>query len=305
VPIGQFFRGLTAYDLLGNLVPGLIVLIAVDLFLPSPWIPSSVGGYSVFVLTAFVLGGIVQEHASEATGSRENFERSIDPETKPDITDLGISMSESEPVDGRSGDGSLTTGQVVWRAVADPTLLTDRSGRGRPVEESILTSKIRQHIHNKYDIRPDSKLYGVLYRLMLSEVDSRGGTALAVRMQALRNFHRGTWVATWYASVLVLTALLVDTVLLDCSDFPIEFVQPGYSSYWRPMWQILFVTGPTTVLFRYLNEKRNRDFVEYLFTDYAIETPFQVGSEDGGANTTGGGEQANVTGVETRDDTSG
>ncbi len=75
---GRYFRGLTAYDVLGNIIPGAIGLIVLMGFLSSPPVPNTVGQYVLFIAIAFTVGAILQAHASKAIGQRESFDKTMD-----------------------------------------------------------------------------------------------------------------------------------------------------------------------------------------------------------------------------------
>jgi uncharacterized protein YacL len=81
-------------------------------------------------------------------------------------------------------------------------------------------------------------------------------------MQALRNLYRGVWIAGWYILVLVVTSIPFTTPYTQC--FSLLFCEISYFS----LLILLVIVLIFVILFRYVNEKRNKKFVEYLFTDY-------------------------------------
>ena len=259
--VGRFFRGLTAYDLLGNLVPGVILLTAFLLFLPDGWLPSTVGGSVLFALFAYLLGGVVQVHASHGTGDREDFERSIDTDGQAQRVNR-VSGTSNGPDNTDSG-----IGQLLHRSFLHPISGNPSEKPGRPVEDQVLASQIQQHIYNEYNVEPGSASLSVLYRLMLSEINANDNPPTAIRMQALRNLYRGVWIAVWYVVMLLGAAMIVRHGLLTCEFF--QFLKPGYYQFWSDLWQLLLISLCAVVIFRHIYERRNRDFVEYLFTNYA------------------------------------
>lgn len=261
--VGRFFRGLTAYDLLGNLVPGVILLTASILFFPDGWLPSSVGTSVLFALFAYLLGGVVQEYASSATGDRSSFNQSIAVGTELDRLEIS-----ANPPD-RTDDSTSGTGQLLRKSFLYPISFASEEQHGTPVEERVLASQVRQHIYNQHDLEPRSVSPEVFYRLMLSEITATDHRPTAVRMQALRNLYRGVWIASWVVLLLVLVSLAIQRVLVGCEYLPIQFHPAGYYRIWPHLWQLLPPTLGAVVAFRYLNKQRNRKFVEYLFTDYA------------------------------------
>ena|GEM_PF-1540088 len=271
--VGRFFRGLTAYDLLGNLVPGVILLTAFLLFLPGGRLPSSVGASVLFALFAYLLGGVVQEYASAAVGDRNRFEQSID--TDGQLDELGILPSEE------SGDTESTSGQLLRQSFLHPLSFNNDERDQNPVDEQILASQIKQHIYNEHGVEPDSDSSSVLYRLMLSEIDASNNPPTAIRMQALRNLYRGVWISAWWSVLLLTASFVIRHALLGCDDFPFQFHRPGYYEFWPNVWQPLLLTVGSVVVFRYINEQRSSDFVEYLFTDYAaaVSLPDETNTE--------------------------
>jgi hypothetical protein len=252
------------------MVPGLIALLSIDFLLPNPWLPTDGGGYAVFAVASFVFGGLVQAHASKATGERTDFKKSIALDESQDFSDLNMSSTgESEKETTTASSNSATLSRMIFRSLVDPTLLTDRKDRGEIVDDEILASMIRGHAFRRYDFDSESESVDVLYRLMLSEVDSDSGSSVSVRMHALRNLYRGVWIAIWYLLVLSIGGLLLGSLFSTCRDLPIVFLPSGYTTLADPAWQVPVAVFPLCLGFRLLTEYRNDDFVEYLFSDYA------------------------------------
>lgn len=124
------------------------------------------------------------------------------------------------------------------------------------------------HNNLQYGLDSKAETWDTLYHLMLSEVDSENGDSIAIRMHTLRNFYRGVWIATWYLLVL-LVATVVIGLLLTCSDLPFELQSPGYTALSVSVVHLIPLTATGCLIFRYLAEKRNDDFINYLFFDYA------------------------------------
>ncbi len=84
--IGRYFRGLSAYDLLGNLLPGVVGLLAVLGVTNNPPIPQTIGGVALFAAFAFIIGSSIQSHASQAVGEPRSFVRTMQAaETVPSL----------------------------------------------------------------------------------------------------------------------------------------------------------------------------------------------------------------------------
>ncbi|AZH26844.1 hypothetical protein [Haloplanus aerogenes] len=288
MPVGRYFRGLTAYDLLGNLVPGTILLIMTMGFLPSPPIPESLGEYGLFTIIAFSLGSIIQEYASKAVGDRKHFDETIDTveqlpntiagseedeeenETEPE-EDEG--EDEAEPEEDRRLRDKIK--QVVWWAlhpVIGPLFGWWRPKRGEKLEDSILANRIWQHLVDTYEIPFRTDSYGVLYHIMSSKVDDSRSPGRATRIQAIRNFHRGMWITAWYSSVLLIISIYLKRYFAGetIPPFGIEYVESAYFVYWTPLWHVVVISLISVFVFWYLFESAEEDYIEYLFVDYAV-----------------------------------
>lgn len=268
---GRYFRGLTAYDLLGNLVPGIVVVAGIIGFLRPPPVPSTIGEHALALIAAFAIGGLVQEHASIATGKRVTFERTIKNTEYPKSTlkDTGNdSPGTDEDVDPRPLWRGAFVEPVVW-------IWDEIPPRGDTLDDAVLTGKIRQHLLDTHEIPTDFDDFQVLYHLMYSKIESAGTSARAVRMQALRNFYRGMWLASWWLFVFLLVAALADLTATWTSEWaltdsiPFTYRAPTYRELWQPMWQLVPVAGVFVFLFRNRYESHEEDVIEYLFTDYA------------------------------------
>jgi hypothetical protein len=246
----------------------LIAFLAVEFFLPNPRIPSGVGGFAVVTLVAFVFGGIVQAHASKATGDRQNFIKSIELEENQDLSNIDMSDGTGSDTSEPGPDAFDTAGILAVRSLLDPVFLLDGDDRGESVDDQLLASIIRKDTYMRYDLESNSETWDVLYRLMISEVDSGSANSIAIRMHALRNFYRGVWIAMWYILVLLIGTLLVG-LLGECGDLPFTIQSPGYTRLAVPVIHLTLLASVACLLFRYLAEKRNEDFIEYLFSDYA------------------------------------
>lgn len=81
MPIGRVFGDLSVFDLLGNFVPGIILMTSIFLLLPGKRVHqiSTSPLVAVFVLgvIAFALGHLIQSYAAQAVGQRETFRNSI------------------------------------------------------------------------------------------------------------------------------------------------------------------------------------------------------------------------------------
>lgn len=284
MPVGKYFRGLTTFDLLGNLLPGMMILIAVMGLLPSPPIPNSVGDYALFAVLAFSIGMFVQHHASAATGERRSFEMTMEGVER--LEGLATDIDEESDEEGEGGedagdqdngdDGRLARlGPFLWgltHAFFDPVLWRFRSARGRELDDVILTNRIWEHLVDTHEIPPDTEALHVLYHLMSSRVDDVHAPSRAVRFQALRNFNRGMWVASWYVLLALCSALVLDSFLNPDETIysGVIYQQPTFFDYWTPIWHLVFVAALAVWGFWALTESFEEDYIEYLFSDYAV-----------------------------------
>lgn len=265
--VGRYFRGLTAYDLLGNLVPGALTLIFVMGFLSSPPVPTSVGGYGLFAVVAFAVGSIIQAHASEAIGKRVNFNKTMAgveelPHLSQKVPDKEEDEEEQDEEEGeeeeeQDGEGGfariktvfwtdeeeekekdeesrfagIKTGLwTVFHAFLGPLLWKIRPERGEKLDDGILVNRIWEHLVDTYEIPYNTESYSVLYHLMCSKVDDISSPSLATRIQAIRNFHRGMWLTSWYGLVLFLISGGLQRVFNpgDEIGFGIFYAKPAY-----------------------------------------------------------------------------
>lgn len=270
MPVGRYFRGLTAFDLLGNLVPGTILLTFIVAFLPDPPIPESLGSFALFSVLAFSVGSIVQAHASKAVGDRVNFKRTmISAEDLPNLSGDGT-KSSGEPGNCTGSFCSFAISNL--HAIFGPVIWPIFPARGKKLDDAILVNRIWSHLVDEYDIPYNTESFDVMYRIMCSKVDDIRSPGRATRIQAIRNFHRGMWVTSWHVSLLLGLSILLnghyatnDSILLG-----IQYSEPGLFSYWTPLWQVFPLSLVSVLIFWYLFERSEEDYIEYLFTDYAV-----------------------------------
>ncbi|USZ69550.1 hypothetical protein NGM10_07410 [Halorussus salilacus] len=283
MPVGRYFRGLTAYDLLGNIVPGVIALVVTMGFLHSPPIPGNLGEYGLFTAIAFSVGAILQPYASKAVGRRENFDETMD--SVEDLPSLQREDDGSESTDDDDCEEDVNDGrdicELAWRMshpFVGPLCGWWRPRRGEQLDDRILANRIWTHLVDTHEIPFRTESYSVLYHVMSSRVDDARSPSRATRIQAIRNFHRGMWLASWYSLVLVGIAIVVDTFLIPgdpVAPFGVEYARPAYFDYWTPVWHLAVVAVAGVVVFWLLFESTEEDYIEYLFADYAVA----IGSE--------------------------
>lgn len=269
MPVGRYFRALTAYDLLGNLVPGVVMTIAVMGFLSSPPLPQSLGGYGVFTVIAFTVGSVIQAHASEAVGRRNSFEKTITgAERLPSLTEANGTTADG-------GTASLLS-EHAWswlHPFIGPLAGWRRPPRGEEFDDSVLANRIWEHLIDTHELPFRTDSYSVLYHLMSSRVDDVSSPSRATRLQAIRNFNRGMWLASWYSCVLLVAAFVANQVFTAGEDLPgfgIPYRTPSYFSSGLPVPQLFVISVIGVVVFWLIFESTEDDYLEYLFVDYAI-----------------------------------
>ena len=92
-------------------------------------------------------------------------------------------------------------------------------------------------------------------------------------MQALRNLNRGMWITSWYASLLLVSVLVIDGRLDSgepISILGLEYEQPIFFEYWVPVWMLVLVSLAGVLFFWILAESIEEDYIEYLFADYVV-----------------------------------
>lgn len=288
--VGRYFRGLTAYDLLGNLVPGALTLIFIMGFLPSPPVPTTIGGYGLFAIVAFAAGSIIQAHASKAIGKRENFNKTMaGVEELPHLSQKVPDEEDDEDDDeegerDREGDQNGKNKEedqegnflkyilTIFHALLGPLLWWLRPARGEKLDDGILVNRIWEHLVDTYEIPYNTESYSVLYHLMCSKVDDISSPSLATRIQAIRNFHRGMWLTSWYGLVLFLISGGLQQAFNpgDEIGLGIFYAEPSYTTYWASAWHLAAISGIGAMIFWLLFESSEEDYIEYLFTDYAV-----------------------------------
>jgi len=286
MPVGRYFRGLTAYDLLGNIIPGVVGLVVILGFLSSPPFPDSLGEYGLFAIFAFALGGVIQAHASTAVGQQRSFNITMDSvealpslqysEAESDKADTENSEAGTEDNEESTGDDGEQDTHPIWNfchPFIGPVFGWLRPERGKKLDDVILANRIWEHLVDTYEIPYSTESYNVLYHVMLSKVDDIGSPSRAIRIQALRNFYRGMWIASWYFLILLLLSLAANACLSTgetISVVGVAYAQPSYFQYWTPLWHLVVIAVGGVVVFWRLFESTEEDYIEYLFADYAV-----------------------------------
>lgn len=284
MPVGRYFRGLNSYDLLGNLLPGIVAFVVTLGAFASPPIPGNVGEYGLFAIGAFLVGGLIQSFASTAVGSRKHFDWTMSRAEERSISEL------AEAEDPCSDEGSEKTGGrtvgsgngPIWKLAhpfVGPLLWWLRPDRGEQLDDTILINRIWEYLVDTHEIPFRTTSYSVLYHVMSSRIDNIRSPSRATRMQALRNLYRGMWIASWYASVLLIAVFIADSVLIPGTDVPIvglEYARPAIFQYWAATWTLLPIALAGVLFFWLQAESSEEDYIEYLFADYVVAVASQT-----------------------------
>lgn len=296
MPVGRLFTDLTVFDVLGNFVPGVVVLAAVVSVLPADdattLATAPLGGLFVLSFVAFALGGIVQQYASEAMGHRETFKYSVllvqsnEHNRPPTVREYhpGRRWLYSpyrwwyDGVDDclRPRFGSSTVTRLaalparLYRALVEALLLV-RIEKDDPLPDLRLAAKTWKIARKRFDLDRTYTNYGDLLHLLSSDLE-REGPSRALRFQALRNFQRGMWIACFFVATMYL-GLVVGSwfpthVVSILGAVGIEPWEPAIRTTWSPLWTLSATLFLASYGFWELTEKFEEEFVEYLLTDF-------------------------------------
>jgi len=303
---GRYFRALTPYDLLGNLLPGVFALGVLITLFPNPPIPKGTGGILFFAVLGFTLGHLIQSHASKATGDcfeatldsireyplRSEIEKTTPNQTESDDSiDVGLRLRDEIAIraknmsvatlrelvlDKKNNLHNFLQNFRVWQFVIPmylPISCFWKKPSGKILDNEEAGFAVFKDLITRYDIDRGTRDYHRLINIISSEIDDVSAPARSTRFQAIRNFHRAMWLASWYILIIVIFFVLLENsprsrVLLHIID--LEFKSPALFSYWGPDWHLIPVFGLLTIVFNRLSTNFEIQFTEYLFSDYRV-----------------------------------
>jgi hypothetical protein len=141
------------------------------------------------------------------------------------------------------------------------------------VSNTAISFEVYKDLVTRYGIDRGTEDYEQLINIISSEVDDVTTPVRSIRFQAIRNFHRGMWLASWY-SLVVISALYILDKYPETRQysriFGIAFNQPELFNQWEPNWHIVLIFLLLTVSFYYLLKEFESQFTEYLFSDYVV-----------------------------------
>lgn len=299
---GRYFQALTSFDLLGNFLPGAFSLAVFVALLPSQPFPTTTGGVLFFTLLSYGLGHFIQFHASKSQW--DCFEttlvsvqkrpilvdqQGLDPED--DLIDSGLGFFSRAAIRAsRTSAGDLSEkikklGDTVsnyarklpfWYVIVSffsPVSCWFRNPVGEPINNTGIASQVHKDLITRYNIDRGTEDYDLLINIISSEIDDVSTPARSIRFQAIRNFHRAMWLASWYGFVLVSLLYLFNTS--PDTQRILEFIEVTYQvpplfDQWGADWHIVLIFGFITVGFERLSAKFELQFTEYLFSDYLV-----------------------------------
>lgn len=304
---GRYFRALTSYDLLGNLLPGVFALTLLASLLPNPPYPTKTPGILFFSLVGYAFGQFIQAHSAMAMG--DSFEATLDSvrefprQIESDDSSLNTQVSNDQDADYETGlldrfvlwiynyDWNHVKSAirdrvrniVVWSdrigvvdiisALSYPIYCFIRDPSGRVLENEQAAFEVFKDLVTRYDIDRGTSDYERLINIISSEIEDIAAPARSTRFQAIRNFHRAMWITCWYVFVLTTSLVLIENYpqLQKYTELiGISYATPGLFSYWGPDWHFVVLFGVLTIGFHTLAYNFEVQFTEYLFSDYQV-----------------------------------
>lgn len=312
-------RVFNLYDIIGVFFPGATLLFGVLTLFPNPPTPSAVWEYLFYLIVAFSLGHVTQVYASLAMGELKVFENTMD-ETRSILEDGG-QESEDDDEDGTDEDyeepasdeqsgndaagdesgnsghreriSSYRPGHLIWLYFLYPLIAPFIWWRWSPdddgAEELLHANRVWKNLQQTYAFDIGTDRYEELQQMISSQVDDPKSPVRSYRFQAIRNFHRGMWVSTWFIWMFVIVYEIGSAIsplgqwpyrglfcfgdVETCSPFLIE-------AY--PSLVILAVLLAVLVIFWILTVYYERAFIRYLITDYFVVLQNQEADGNGG-----------------------
>ncbi|WP_042663232.1 hypothetical protein [Haloferax sp. ATB1] len=211
----------------------------------------------------------------------EDIEADLEREFTEEIDDEGI-LSGSIRSTIRRGVARFLRAHVE-------ALLLIRIKRDRPLLGNIhLTSRVWKICIERYQLNDIDEnrgdFYSDLLHLISSDLERLETSPRALRFQAIRNFHRGLWIAFYFITVLLTVSWLGQ--LLSGVLNPIYGIvgvtpwTPVIEELWNPTPLLILGTAVTSYLFWELTEEYEEEFIEYLLVDFLTAYQPQQQSDD-------------------------
>jgi hypothetical protein len=255
------------------------------------------------LIVAFSLGHVIQAYSSLAMGELKVFENTMD-ETRNPLEGDG---EENEDQEGENpednGEDSLDEEENDVEEENNPGLSerfsTNRSGHllllyvfypvigpfiwklwspnDDGVEELLHANRVWKNLQQTYAFDIGTDRYEELQQMISSQIDDPRSPVRSYRFQAIRNFHRGMWVSTWFIWMSVIFYEIGSRVspfggwpyrdlfcfsgVETCSPFLIEAI---------PSSVIFVILFAVLIIFWGLTVYYERVFIRYLITDYFV-----------------------------------
>ncbi|WP_430506466.1 hypothetical protein [Haloparvum sp. PAK95] len=284
-------RVFNLYDVLGVFFPGTALLVGLLVLIPTPPALDSLVPYLAFIILAFSLGHLLQSYSSICTGDLKIFDETIrnvqsplssgEEEANADDKDSDAeaddeeSEGESEESDSEATveDDSIKSGGLylyILYAILGPLIGFWMSPNGGAIKELRNPNRVWSHLSREYEFDPGSTRFEEMLQVISSRIDDPGSPTRSYRFQAIRNFQRGMWLATW-----ILFAILFVTTLYAWlgAIFGIGGEHLLHQSYLLskfPAWIALLVSGCIVNTFWVLTVQYERLFIRFLITDYVV-----------------------------------
>jgi hypothetical protein len=296
-------RVFNLYDIIGVFFPGATLLFGVLLIFPTPPAPSAIWEYLFYLIVAFSLGHVTQAYASMAMGELKVFENTMD-ETRNVLEDDGDDdegdADEDDPdaTDDQDGDDDapdnddedLGLGERIssYRSghlfllyclypLIGPFIWWKWSPNDDGVEELLHANRVWKNLQQTYAFDIGTDRYEELQQMISSQVDDPRSPVRSYRFQAIRNFHRGMWVATWFIWLFVIV-YEVGAAISPLGGWPyrnlfcfggVEICSPFLIEAHSSL-VISVVLLLVLAVFWRLTVYYERVFIRYLITDYFV-----------------------------------
>jgi hypothetical protein len=236
--VARTLQSLQIYDILANLLPGLMLLVVLGgTVRVEKYIGSMPSGLLVaaFIVTGFILGHMIQSVASQLNGPPRLF---------------GLLIAEMRSVEPYDPNGTF---EFL------PQHVREWAGFERAELSDLTQTEVEEQFwpmaKSQFNLSDDFGDHGHLMRLVLSYLETVSATR-ALRFQSIHTFHRSMW-GMWFLSLLLVIIVGIGSSMsLIASRSPTLLVLFGVGS-------LLGIQ-----VFGNRKEKFNRKFVEYAIIDF-------------------------------------
>ncbi|TQQ79150.1 hypothetical protein EGH24_12210 [Halonotius terrestris] len=243
--VASTFRSLKIYDILANLLPGLMLLIIIAATIS---VEEYFSGISTSLLVAgffvvgFIIGHVIQGVASKLNGTPRLF---------------GLVLSEMRNVEPYDPDGTFQALNPQIR---------DWFGFKRATTSDLNLTEVEEKFwslaRDEFELSDDFKNHGRLMQLVLSYLETVSA-ARALRFQSIHTFHRSMW-GMWILSIPLIIAIQIGG---------------HYNILATRSLSVFILVGSVSLLgirvFGERKEKFNKKVVEYAIVDFYVQQKSQ------------------------------